>query len=560
MLIDTWFGADDAPILGFLHAPDGGARGGVVICPPLGHEHVLAYRTLRFAAQQLETRGVAALRFDYLGEGDASGETARADAPERWLESIAQAVNYLRESGVERIALLGLTSGALLASEAVARIPGVDALAFWDPTLSGRRFLRRQHSLHELSVGTMPPVPDQVSLLSLALHPDAADWIETRAITASGLAALQTDTLVLGRERDRNNPATERLVSALPARAEYRTVTGQEELLEAPSAIAEMPLATIATLADWLSGRFPATRSATRPVVTRHAEVGRTPDGSAIVEMLHRVGPERLFAIETLVDTAPDDAGVVVLQPGAAEHRIGPGRFQVQLARDLAERGYRAIRFDRRITGDSTPVRVGEPNLIFAEAWVEDAEALVTSLAPQTEIAYVGLCAGGWSWARLAERRPSRLTVLMSPNYYKTEPMEPGEYTRLSRLEYEGTPRLSSVKSRVRALTPSWVWRAAARFQIFHDPGVLLDAASRDESSIVALLMSPDDEENFLHHRGADAVARLRRRGADIRVTGYPFGDHSLFSEQVRAAMRIDVLALIDEALPVRAVARGGRS
>jgi hypothetical protein len=393
-----------------------------------------------------------------------------------------------------------------------------------------------------------------VALLSLSLHPDAAQWIEGRELTAPGLAALGVDTLVLGRERNGHNPATERLIADLPANAEYRAVTGQEELLEAPSAIAEMPVAVIDELAAWVAARFPTSRLAIRPTVHRRAHVADAPDGSPVFETLHRVGPERLFAIETEiyagVDHGLESSGVVVLQPGAAEHRIGPGRFQVLLARDIAARGLRAIRFDRRITGDSTEVTAGEPNLIFAAAWVEDADALVGALAPEEQIAYVGLCAGGWSWARLAETRPGRLTVLMNPNYYKTTPMEPGEYTRLSRLEHEGTPRLSTIKARIRSLTPGWVWRAAGRFQLFHDPAVLLDAPSRDHTSTVALLMSPDDEENFLHHHGADAVSRMRRNGADVRVKGYPVGDHSLFSEEVRAAMRIDVLALVDEALP----------
>ena len=50
--------------------------------------------------------------------------------------------------------------------------------------------------------------------------------------------------------------------------------------------------------------------------------------------------------------------------------------------------------------------------------------------------------------------------------------------------------------------------------------------------------------------RGPAAVARLQGRGADIRVTNYPFGDHSLFGEDVRAAMLADLLALVDETLP----------
>ncbi len=97
---------------------------------------------------------------------------------------------------------------------------------------------------------------------------------------------------------------------------------------------------------------------------------------------------------------------------------------------------------------------------------------------------------------------------------------------------------------------PGWAWRLAARLQLFHDPETLLGAATRRPGSTVALMLTPEDTENFAHHRGPDAVARLRRRGADLRVTDYPFGDHSLFGAQVRDAMLRDVLGLAEEAFP----------
>ena len=138
------------------------------------------------------------------------------------------------------------------------------------------------------------------------------------------------------------------------------------------------------------------------------ARVATAPDGTPIVERLTRFGPEQLFAIETVRedDGRRSAGGVFVLQPGSAEHRVGPGRFQVLAARELAARGTRAIRFDRRITGDSTPVRVGEPNLIFAEEWIDDVDSLVEHLVGDAPVAHVGLCSGAWVAARMADLRP----------------------------------------------------------------------------------------------------------------------------------------------------------
>ena len=152
-----------------------------MICPPLGYEQVLGYRGLRLLSQELEARGIASLRFDYVGEGDASGDTAVPDAAQHWLATIEQAVLTLRSAGVERIVLAGLAAGALLAAEAARRIgarsDGRPSTASCCGTRRsrGHRFLRRQRSLFDLTVGEPATDPERLTLLSLALHPDAVD-------------------------------------------------------------------------------------------------------------------------------------------------------------------------------------------------------------------------------------------------------------------------------------------------------------------------------------------------------------------------------------------------
>ncbi|MCU1579854.1 MAG: hypothetical protein JWP19_2058 [Rhodoglobus sp.] len=554
MMVDTWFGAEDARTLGFLHVPDDGvARGGVVICPPLGYDHALGYRGMRYFAQQLEAAGVAAIRFDYLGEGDASGATASPNSQERWLTTIENAVAYLHESGVERVVVLGLRSGALLAVRAMDRLRDVAALVLWDPDLSGRRFVRRQRSLYELTVGATPQsADDAVALISLTLHSSTAAWVEGLEVTAGGLSSVGVETLVLGRRADDASAASRRIAQSDAAGVDYRVIDGQEEWLEAPGALAILPQDSIRTIIQWVGERLPVAGGPVLPAITAETLVGTSADGVPIVERIRRVGPNELFAIETVLGDQPteEERGMIVLQPGAAEHRVGPGRFQVDAARELAAQGFRAIRFDRRITGDSTEVRPGEPSLVFAEEWVDDADDLIAGLATDSPLVLAGLCAGGWVSARVTERHTARLTVLMSPNYFKTTSLKPGGYTRLTETHRDHTPLIDRVKGALREHVPGWLWRMLAGLQLFHDPAVLLEAPSRNRRSTVAILLTPEDVENFAGHRGPDAVARLRVHGADIRVTTYPFGDHSLFGEEVRAAMRRDLLALAESTVP----------
>jgi len=551
MMHETWFGDPASPSLGFLHVPDGGARGGVVICPPLGYEQVLGYRGLRLLSQELERAGIASLRFDYRGEGDAAGETASPDAGEAWIATIADAVTTLRDAGVEHIVLAGLAAGGLLAAEAARRLGGIDGLVVWDAPLTGHRFLRRQRSLFDLTVGEPATDPERLTLLSLTLHPRAVAWLE-----GIELAPLPVDTFALVRRADLGSPAMERFAAALPAGSRLEPIDGHAEWIEAASALAVLPTESIRLIVEWADARFPAGAAPVRPVVRHETQVATALDGTAILERLTRVGPEQLFVIETVradADPADPAGGIVVLQPGAAEHRVGPGRFQVIAARELAARGTRAIRFDRRGTGDSTPVRPGELNLIFADEWIDDVDALVRELPEGVPTAHVGLCSGAWVAARIAERHPTRLAVLLSPTYFKLEGLPAGGYSELAALDQAGRIPFRELKARIRALAPGWAWRIGARLQLFHDPETLLGRATRPGST-VALMLTPEDTENFTHHRGPAAVSRLRRRGADLRVTDYPFGDHSLFGAQVRGTMLRDVLDLAEQVfrVPVR--------
>lgn len=537
-MIDTWFGRDGAETLGFVHLPAGGAHAGVVICPPLGYEQFNAYRAMRYLGQELEERGLAAVRFDYAGEGDALGEPGRPDAVERWLNTVADAAALLRDAGVRRIALVGLSSGALIAAEA-ARLREPDALVLWDPAFSGRRFLRRQRTLSDLVVA--PEAAGSHPILSTTLHPDAAHWIDGQRIDSDTLGDIASPVLVLARR------------SAAPGAdlgtgVELRTIDGQEDLLDVPSAVAAIPAETVKAVADWLGGRLGGEPRHLHLTPRTEIEVGAADDGEPIVERLSRRGRDSLFTIETTRAHSPAVRGAVLLHPAAAEHRASAGRFQVRIARELARRGFRVLRFDRRITGDSTVVVPGEQNLVLTEAWVEDTEALAAEVG-EPRLALVGICAGAWVSARVAAVRSARLAVLVGPNYWRTQPMRPDAYARVV-LETGGAePRIAGLKSFVRDSIPNWLWRMLAPSQLFNNPTTLLRAPAA-RGGAIALLMPPEDAATFDNNRGADAVDRLRSQGADVRAVAYEEGDHAMLGEALQARALADIVWLLDETMP----------
>ncbi len=121
----------------------------VIICHPLGHEYIRYYKTLSVLAKKLSAEGFSTLRFDYFGTGDSYGneedltiDTARHD--------LEQMVNEVKDAtGFSRICLIGVRFGTLICSS-VLHIPGICAVALWNPVLSGALYLEdlsRQHKL-----------------------------------------------------------------------------------------------------------------------------------------------------------------------------------------------------------------------------------------------------------------------------------------------------------------------------------------------------------------------------------------------------------------------------
>lgn len=144
----TFFG--EPPLFGVYHpalGPDAFRGRGVLLCPPIGHEHTRSHRALKVVAEGLSRAGYHVLRFEYRGLGDSSGEpTDGGRAP--WCEDVLQALNEVEAlSGVKDVRIVGLRFGAALATMAIGsrrrRLghPSVSHLVLWDPVLSGHEFL-----------------------------------------------------------------------------------------------------------------------------------------------------------------------------------------------------------------------------------------------------------------------------------------------------------------------------------------------------------------------------------------------------------------------------------
>lgn len=546
--------ADDGPE----EARPASSTTAVVVCPPLGQDHVVAYRTLRLLSEELSARGVASVRFDPSGTGDSAPD----DSPDAPVTSALTAAALLRDAGWARVVFVGLTSGALIAAEAARRLPGA-GLVVWDAPASGRAWVRRQRALATMSMGADRTVGDRESLVGIDLAPGLADRLAAMTIGSDG------DGPVLAVTR----PGAP-VPPGLAPGAVHVDPPGTAELLDGTSMAARIPGGVVEVVADWARDAFvgaagapsgpdgldvPAASASTEPPGASDVDrltapvhlddhlLVRHPDGD-VVDRVTTLGPDRLFAVESVPAGAGPRLPVVVLHNGASEHRVGAADYQVDLARQLARDGVRVVRFDRRGTGESGPVSADELDLMFSQEWIDDQAAVVKAVRAGAagagdDLAVVGMCSGAWLAARSAPEAP-RLVIEISPNDYRRKPAAPGAYVDAAREVEDVSAARHWARDRFNRWAPPWLRLKLARRGPAGDVGAHLGPVVQAGSRSV-LVMSPLDAEVFDQLGGADAVEQL---GGGVEVVRVPEGDHSLFAPRMRATVAEIVRARVAEA------------
>jgi alpha-beta hydrolase superfamily lysophospholipase len=569
-----WFGPDEAVLFGWLHQPtDSSARGGAVLCPPLGIETVSARYAYRELAYRLAEAGFVTLRFDYDGTGDSAGPGDSSGRVKAWLDSIHTAVDFIRSQHGGRVSVVGMRIGATLAAAAFGSETAViDELVLWDPCASGRSFLREQRALSSFTVGMQSSADD--------------DSVETPGEvfdgrTAADLSALEiqhaegplADAVLLlmrsGRKGDRR--MNERLdrphVTRVP-------IDGQEELLEVQPGLAEIPHGTIDTIVEWLAAR--AAGSPTIPVQISgtdrtRAIVGTTKDGPLVEETVS-LGSAGLFGIIT----SPGwDAGalsrptVVFCNAGVLDH-VGPARLWVDLSRAWAASGFRSVRLDITGIGDSW-VRGRSPHdFVYAPAALDEVQEVLRELSPDDpgDAVLVGLCSGGYQAIEGAIGARVRGLCVINPDLNFSPPevrVDAPEDMQAGRLDTRrqasgakknwtrAVPALRNVLGpRVERL-PDRAWWLLNRLAVESPP-------VRTFAKVIAggteVLVVVGDEERRAVFRGEGRSIRRLQQGGRFQLDVIPGLEHSLFERHGRE----HVQGLLTEFVFARGESAGART
>jgi exosortase A-associated hydrolase 2 len=134
----------DGPRLCVLHRPDRAGReaGAFVYVHPFADEMNKTRRMAALQSRALAAAGWFVLQIDLFGCGDSQGDFGDATWP-RWIDDVIDASSWLNQQCGFAPMLWGTRLGCLLAAEASHRMPSPPNLLFWQPVVSGRRFMQQ---------------------------------------------------------------------------------------------------------------------------------------------------------------------------------------------------------------------------------------------------------------------------------------------------------------------------------------------------------------------------------------------------------------------------------
>ena len=543
----VWFGPEDRPLYGWVVRPESGtARGGVVLCPPMGEEGRAAHRTFRRTAEALAAAGLVALRFDYDGTGDSAG---LQDEPERvaaWLASVEAARQHLLDLGAPSVAAVGMRLGATLA----AHVPGWSSLVLWDPCLSGRTFLREGEALYGFGE----------TAEAAALSSDD-DYRHTPGFQYDAATAKAMRTLDLGKvDPERrlaervllltraDRPAPPQLTTRLEAepaltRAE---ATGQGQLLDVPPELSVVPPVlpdVVAFLVDAVADQ-PAV-----PVKAPDAEHPAVVDG--VREQVVRFGPLGVVGIATSPLAGGEDAPQVLLVNVAAEHHIGPGRRWVEWAREWARAGYRVVRIDQSGVGDSPTHPGQEDDRAFSPEWIDDMRHVVTELrADGARVGVVGLCSGSYSAFEVAMWERVEAVFAINPRL-TLYPAAKGTSVYTDRRRAAVLPVAPVARlARTHRIAAGGIWRIYREVALWHAPLLVLWRVLR-RGTAVEVIACHDDAQHFTEVYPLRPLFWRMSRRRDFAFTDDDAIDHSLLSRRAQLLGFERATAFLHRHLPV---------
>ncbi|VAW92768.1 hypothetical protein MNBD_GAMMA23-344 [hydrothermal vent metagenome] len=407
-----YFGSKEKPLLGWLHTTSAQQHSstGIIICPPLAVEYMNSYRSLRYIADYFALAGIPAIRFDYHGTGDSSGIEEDDNRLDNWLWSINQAIEQLKTlTGCEKFGLFGFRMGATLAS-LVAKTTPTEFLILWAALDSGKKYIREIKLLQMTS--KIQPNNQNESLLE-------AGGMGYWAQTADDLGKINLTKMTPQAKRilivPRDEQATDtKLLQAWKQHdlniEQINDVGSAQMLVDAHQTI--VPHQAIQNVIQWVQKDLDK-NTISNPIqsiqqkIARYADIthingcsSTSQENQTVRESIFYYGADNQhFAILTETEKSKKSAlPTVIIANSGANHRVGPSRLYVLIARELSLMGFRCLRVDVPGIGDSIAPNQELENIEYitssSKRILEVIEALQCN--SNSQFILMGLCSGAY--------------------------------------------------------------------------------------------------------------------------------------------------------------------
>ena len=397
----------------------------VLIVPPFGWDDQTSYRPRRDWSLTLAAEGFANLRIDLPGTGDSSGGVRDDGLVEAWTAAVAAGVEWLRNAGADRVAVVALGVGGLVTLQAMADGAAVDDLVLWGMPANGRTFIREFKAFGRLEQSQTGEASNHGANGELragghVLTPSMIDAL-SRLDGAQLLPECSCErALVLG--RDGSGPDDSLLDAIRASGIEVRTDPGRGWGAALARPQSTSPVALFDTVNVWLGEAAKPASGAIAPAFDKSALIHER--GSRIREtaIAFDAAGQQLYAVIAEPVEAQRVPFTLVLYNAGAIRRIGPNRMWTEAARRWASAGVPVIRVDVEgigdAGGDGSAYRESD-DPFYAEKLIQQARS-VLDLAVERGLpdrfALGGLCSGGF-WAFQAALSDVRVqsVIMLNP-------------------------------------------------------------------------------------------------------------------------------------------------
>lgn len=392
----------------------------VLFAASFGVEDLCSRRFFRILAERFADHGIASLRFDYPGTGDARTDLGADLAG--WTGTLASAAAHLKSrSGITRLAIVAQGIGAPIATLAASIIPNLAAMVLMAPVTSGRLYGRELSAFTQVAAEKLALRPDidVEAIARVSLPPSVA--ADLRGIDLLKLEIPPTDNILVFTRAERpSDGALAQHLQELGAAVTTKPFEGYDRLTINPL-LAEVPEAVTGQTVEWVMALSPGPSKISGPAVAMLQRIAPSDShtGDGYSETPLRFGRnDRLFGIacDPLDASTAKDAQVLLLAAGY-ERQSGWGSYSARLARKLANAGISSLRFDCSNVADSPAVEGHEGHVLYGEIQVADAIEAIDFMAGRSHapIIAAGRCTGAWLAFQIAVRDP-RITGMVGIN------------------------------------------------------------------------------------------------------------------------------------------------